>query len=118
MFLETTTTTTKSAVELIEKLAEKLGTTAEHVYSVMVRQATVEGIKYTVIATFFLVVAMLILTTITRILKKDSEMLGYKFDDFDRCVWTIVGGVLLIFSVGFTGAFAGDAMTAFLNPEY
>jgi hypothetical protein len=96
---------------LIRELAEKFGTTVEHLWGVLVRQAIIMGVS----DCFFiglLMVAML----------WSYKFIQNKYDDIEwgvgRSELLIVWGIAMIVSTFLIGVLGTSAVTALLNPEY
>lgn len=94
--------------QLIEKLAEKLGTTAEHLWAVLVRQAPITAI--TNIAGIIIgVLLILVSALVVRKFTKDDDEAGLAWIIWGICA---VVGILIILDASNTVA------TCFSNPEY
>lgn len=112
----------KTAV-LIEKLAEKLGTTAEHLWGVLLRQAPISGAVDLATA----VVMVLAAVGLVRFVKeKTTKPAETKDDRYPRAEWAEedagfawLGTVLYLITTGVvvTGS-AQEIVAAFFNPEY
>lgn len=97
-----------NTVKLIESLSEKLGTTAEHLWVVLVKQAPISA---TTMAIFYLVFAAITLWTFfltKKLIAKDSDWFP---------MWFLWGFFMLVFIVGFA-VDSPSILSGFLNPEY
>ncbi|MGG1018587.1 hypothetical protein ABE151_04270 [Bacillus paralicheniformis] len=105
------------AMEYIDKLAEKLGVAAEHVYGVLVKQAFANGVTDAIIGAVFLMIAVVAGVIITKIAVKAYES--------DCGAWDVEWGLLVIIvglSVILPGVFGiyviTEGIKALINPEY
>jgi hypothetical protein len=101
--------------DLLTKLAEKLGTTIEHLWRILIQQAHVQVAKNLTIMVVLAITEILISKNVFRLLKNRS------FEDIDDfksvfmlIVFIIVSVVTLIYGVRLTL----DTFDAALNPEY
>lgn len=108
---------------LIDRLAEKLGTTAELLWSVLVRQAPISGVIDLV--TFSLLVFAAVTafrfakrkTTVPK--NKRGEYRGpAEFEDIGATIAWIMFGVVLLFVFMAAYELSHDIIAAFINPEY
>jgi hypothetical protein len=105
---------------LIRELAAKLGTTVEHLYTVLVKQAFITGVSDIVICSFILVAlifsAFYLFKGIAKAKKNQDEREPYAIPEF------IIPVILaVIFGIMFIIAFLAnieDIITCFSNPEY
>lgn len=96
-------------LKALTALAEKLGTTAEYLWGVLVKQAPINGVIDLLVITGW-ITGFFICLKIIRKNKVESEglmLIAY--------VSTIV---FAIGSVGFTTFLMSDMLSAFFNPEY
>jgi len=102
----------KETVDLIRDLAAKLGTTAEHLWGVLLRQAPISGatdlMQYALLA-----VAVALWWKWVKATKKRGQ---YR----DEAAWIPVGtvGVALAVMVGVAFFSFPTTVAAFFNPEY
>ena len=105
--------TTKEVIEVVttalQPLAEKLGTTAQYVWTLQVRQSYVDGS----IALVGLLFGMAIvgLTIFLNWKHKDDE-------DYDFDLWGVVSIIIMLFGLGFILININTVFNAFINPEY
>jgi len=100
----------EKAIELLEQLAVQLGTTAEYLWGVLVRQAYVNAIISIIIEiVFFIFIATYIKLLIKYIHKSDSDDYGIPL---------FIGGFISIIMFGFMIGGILDIVTGFVNPEY
>jgi hypothetical protein len=108
---------------LIEKLAEKLGTTSEHLWSVLLHQAPISGAVdlFTVIVMVFAAVGLV------RFVKdKTTKPAKTEYDPYPHAEWRDEGAILAwLITIAYliiTGAIAIGStqgiVAAFFNPEY
>lgn len=95
------------------QLAEKLGTTVEYLFSIMIRQALTQGITNLVVA-FIMVLSV---TWLFKLLKTDIDELTNEQDiKFTICL--AMAGVLIA-TTGFYTLFSlQETITCFTNPEF
>lgn len=99
---------TEQTMEIINALANKLGTTADHVYSVLLSQTFLHGIYHSVTAFFLLVLSILTGWTLITELKKE-----YPNDE------TVTLTSVVTLFAGIIGmCFVFGATTYLVNPEY
>ena len=113
----------ESTEKLIRELADKLGTTAEHLWSVLIMQATISGITNTVIY----VVWCALLVWGYRIVKRKNTSIPEddnnlfkpaEWDDDLKCVAWAVWLVLVIISFLIFSLSLSTTISCFANPEY
>lgn len=108
---------------LIESLASKLGTTAEHLWGVLVRQAPISGIVDLVLCVAITVVTVWFVALVKN---KTTEPESTDEDRYPHAAWRDEAAVLAWVVALFVGVFAlvcviGSAQgiaAAFANPEY
>ncbi len=108
-------------IKLIEQLAEKFGTTAEHLWSVLIKQAPIYGWTNVL----FLATMPFALFFVTKKLAESFEVLSsYQEDNSKNIIhgaaFIIYGSTLFLISVFLlTSIFDVDLILAsFFNPEY
>lgn len=103
--------------ELIEKLAERLGTTAEHLWEVLVRQAPITATTDTITLGLMLVAGLVAFWLAVRWAKHPPYESG-DANEFAIVVAGIAATVLLlIVAISFVAS-ASDIVSGFANPEY
>jgi hypothetical protein len=99
--------------ELLQQLANKLGTTVEHLWMVLTRQGQIEAVKSMIIfgvAILFAVLYALLLRNKYAILKEeDNDLLGFVF------LFTGLGGIIYL---SVTACQFVSDIDGLLNPEY
>jgi Flp pilus assembly pilin Flp len=108
----------EETTKLIQQLADKLGTTAEHLWAVLVRQAPITSCVDVVV-----LIAAVIATVISaRTLMKGVKGLkdGFENDGLNMSMAIVGSIVCLIAAIVLIICIAGLGTTAsgFLNPEY
>lgn len=98
----------KEAYVLIDKLAEKLGTTAEYLFEITVNQALISGLADLIFSFVFAGLAFFLIRVIKK-LHGDCE--DKSFEVFLLSVGCVVSLILFVAGIN-------SMMTAFLNPEY
>ncbi len=115
--------TQKKAMEMLEALAEKLGTTLEHLWEVLIRQALVEGAYALVLAVFGMAALGGLIYACVLGVRAGRRLAEKEDDTFYLHGSQAVGGVLLLLF----GAMVLDifvlrnihtALICFINPEY
>ena len=108
---------------LIEKLAEKFGTTAEHLWGVLVTQAPISGFVDLVICAALVFAAAGVVQFVKRktTAPKETEENRYTRAEWDaeggELAWAGAAALCLIVGVVVIGS-AQDIVAAFFNPEY
>lgn len=101
----------EQTAKLIEKLAEKLGTTAEHLWGVLVQQAYIDSVtKLTGI-----IFSFIILCAILALFPKLKRMDFIEEGDFYHYVVLILFAFVLIC---YASSEASIIIAGFVNPEY
>lgn len=104
---------------VLRELAAQLGTTAEYLWTVLVKQAVVESIYGVVIWLLFLT----IFSTCLKYLSKNFTrgFVNSKEPDpfiFTLVIFCLVAGGISLLSMLVGVACIGDIVTGFINPEY
>ena len=103
--------------ELLEKLADKLGTTVEHSWAILVKQAFIRGITLligTCIAVSIITVFLYNLRYFVETAIKEEK----KYLVIISRVFLVVGGITFLFAVAFLMDSCSEIITNFFNPEY
>ena len=106
----------KTVEEILTVLAAKFGTTAAHLWDVLVRQAYVEG----ALAVFWVVVSVVIIYNATvRFPRALAALKGAEYDEEPPHIAALVlwGALALIFTI-VGGVNIDVAVTSLGNPEY
>ena len=118
----------KKAMEMLETLAGKLGTTIEHLWGVLLKQAAVEGVDSVLISAmsavvivFFVVALYYVWREIPSLVesdasKRDSDDYGYIYllRGASGAAWFLLTAIPL----DITLSRVKIALTCFINPEY
>lgn len=96
--------------QLIRELAEKFGTTTEHLWGVLVAQAPITcGVNAVIIGSLLLVGA-------------SGLLVGWRTDIDEQPGRSVagfaLGGIFTLFGVCLTIGYGATIMSGFLNPEY
>lgn len=108
---------------LIEKLAEKLGTTTQHLWGVLVKQAPISGVIDLVISCAMVFFAVYLLrfamgrTTVPDVTEKNKYPKAKVDEPTAIILWMLTVIYLAVVSVCVVSSIRNGA-TAFLNPEY
>lgn len=107
----------ETTATLIETMAAKLGTTAEYLWGVLVKQAPISS-ACAIASIAFWAVAMALLYRWIRVNTKKDENGDARWCDeacaFAWALWAIVLGVMILRA----GVCMTNITTGFLNPEY
>jgi len=110
----------EQTVQLIEKLATKLGTTSEYLWGVLIRQAPVSATINLVYFVFIVLAGVGLYKLHKRFCKEDNHG-NTIYDDGDNMavIFPMVFGVLLWVILALVSFFSlGDVFNGFINPEY
>ena len=103
----------QETIELLKVLADKLGTTTEHLWGVLLNQAFLSGLSNSAFLAVILISSVWWWRFALAKIKKEGKENGYSSSD----VWPPV--ILLIAACGTASTIiVYEIMTAFLNPEY
>jgi hypothetical protein len=108
--------------KLLQQLAEKLGTTVEHLWGVLVKQASITATIDLIYSMFLIFILISTALYAPRTVQKIKEITEDSFgDSFCAYMTAVIGGiawiVLLIFILDWFGNFS-MIMAGFMNPEY
>lgn len=117
----------ESQTQLLQQLADKLGTTTEYLWGVLLRQAPIDAIT-TLVAICILLGAAIMVTFVTiknSVDQRDAEgrfVKSAKWNDKEglqfSCAAAAVSAFLWVFAlVGFLAGIS-DVVNGFVNPEY
>jgi predicted membrane channel-forming protein YqfA (hemolysin III family) len=101
---------TSELLKRLDALAAKLGTTGEHLWGVLLRQARIEAWSNLMLFVFALIVGCLSCFVISKVSKRDDS------DDFIPV--SLICILLAIGALAFVVELPGEILTKFLNPEY
>jgi len=112
----------ENVVKLIEQLANKLGTTSEYLWSVLIKQAPISASITLIQMAILLLLSFFLFKTHIRLMKKtsDDRYAETKYDqlgDWSGFAMAIVGGVVFILLILCCGSLE-DVVNGFFNPEY
>lgn len=99
--------------QLIETIATKLGTTAEHLWGVLVRQAPISGVTNLVLCIIVVVILWKLITFVNH--KTINKNADWYYDALP--VWFGVGVVTVVVSIGILVNIP-KIIYALANPEY
>lgn len=101
---------------LLEKLADKLGTTIEHLWNILIHQAYVEAFKNIAIIAFFIIAEILIFKYTIKYNKgKSLEDID---NDFKSIAVIILSIIISVFTIAIIGCLIPETVDAIFNPEY
>lgn len=102
----------EKTVQLIEKLAQKLGTSSEFIWATLIKQAQISAMG----GILFFVLFIVIVFMVTRLYNRKPEIFIDEYGDFTFS--GIITAVCIICFGLFSCFVVFDAMTALFNPEY
>jgi ABC-type Fe3+ transport system permease subunit len=109
--------------QLIRELADKLGTTTEHLWGVMVRQATISGLTDLALVLLVLVATAALFVVTAKKTRTPAKTESDKYpkpeweDEAAIAAWTI-SIIFMVVAVVTILIAAGSITAALLNPEY
>ena len=108
----------QEVIEMLKVLADKFGTTTEHLWSVLLNQAFLSGLFSTAFLSVILISSVWWVRFALARIKKEKEENGYySYPEDSAILWISI--ILLIPACGIVSTIiVYDIMTAFLNPEY
>lgn len=109
---------------LLRELAEKFGTTGEHLWGVMVRQAYISGVTDLFVMLAWLALFIIVFYVLYRKTKKPEPTEDNKYpsapindDGAVIALWGVYAAVAALFALGFGLSLSG-IIGALMNPEY
>jgi uncharacterized membrane protein YqgA involved in biofilm formation len=108
----------KETLDLLKDLAAKLGTTADHLWSVLIRQAYVSF--FCDLLLYFLIGGLIgIAYKLAKRLASSADEMAHKGeDDTLQVAGLIVTGIVTIILLLYAITNVGDTITKIANPEY
>jgi len=101
----------KELINLLEGIANKMGSTTEHLWEILVRQAPIECCKYIIQIFLFLGITGLFLWSLYYLLISDEEM--------EEKAWIgLIFFVLILACLGATTELIYRMITVIKNPEF
>jgi tellurite resistance protein TehA-like permease len=107
----------EQTAKLIEELANKLGTTAEHLWGVLIRQAPITAttdLLLLVAACIGLIIIARVLPKVVRKFEEGDEGIG----DLFIIIASIIFGILCLIILVLSLCELGTTLSGFFNPEY
>jgi len=103
----------KELVPFLEKLSEKLGTTAEHLWQILIKQAPIDGM-IDILSFISSIAVSIILYFVHKYLEKIKL-----YDEYEYVgILMICGAIIMMLWFVISFIVALGSITAFLNPEY
>jgi NADH:ubiquinone oxidoreductase subunit 5 (subunit L)/multisubunit Na+/H+ antiporter MnhA subunit len=99
----------EETLKLVDKLAEKLGTTAERLFAIMVKQAPLSGAIQVILFLILMAIAGFFLWKCIKTADWDSE---------PRIILGIMSGLAIVILVVTALCSADLVLASFFNPEY
>ncbi len=109
----------KETTQLIEKLAETLGTTSEYIWEVLIKQAPVYAAG-TILEIILMIIFGCILFVLHLYFSKESDNSRSKYDKYDALIRVpMFIGAIFWFCLALVAFFSiSHIITALVNPEY
>lgn len=110
----------EQSTKLIEQLAEKLGTTSEYLFSILVKQAQVDSICSIILLVLLLIcdyVAIRLHIKFSAPLP-DDPINDNLYDKYELGIVMVMLGVILPIATLFSLSNASNIIAGFYNPEY
>jgi heme/copper-type cytochrome/quinol oxidase subunit 2 len=106
----------KDLAPLLQALADKLGTTTQYLWNILVQQAPIQA----TIIVVQIVVLLLFCAFLFRLHKKFlADELGYDFDDHPiRVLGMIIGAIIAIVLLVTSFFYLPDIINGYFHPEY
>jgi len=102
--------------ELLRELAAKFGTTAEHLWGVLVKQAPISSTVDLLVIAGWMVLLGIGAFLIRKNTKPDPDG-GYRDDELKMIMWTVWGLCFFVFT-SVAGCSMALIISGFFNPEY
>lgn len=111
--------TDEALAKILTTLADKFGTTVDHLYAIMIKQALIDGIECILAIVIFAIAFTISAIRLNKIVKESNAnkaRQGWEWDDSPCLAFiTVFLGVLFTVFLIFGGL---NAINAFFNPEY
>lgn len=110
----------KETIEMLKALAEKLGTTSEYLWAVLIKQAYINAFLGILFLIAVIIIDCILISLHKRFSKKDSDNYRDYYDTHEGLgiIMSFAGIAFLILSVGAFFIIPYEVATALLNPEY
>jgi len=111
----------ENTAKLLEQLAQKLGTTSEYLWKVLLKQAPIDATVNLIQITLIMLFGLMLYKIHRKLMKKDEGEYGEtgysKYEEM-ATIPMIIGGI--VFVIIFICAFfcMGDVVNGYFNPEY
>lgn len=109
----------ENTAKLLEQLAQKLGTTSEYLWKVLLKQAPIDATVNLIQIMLIMLFGLVLYKIHRRLMKEDAnnDTGYYKYEEM-AAIPMIIGGV--VFAIMFIWAFCciGDVVNGYFNPEY
>lgn len=108
----------KELLEALKILSTKLGTTAEHLWAVTIRQAKISALQDIILSISLIVLTIILYYIATKLIKKDRK--HGDFIEYSPITIITIAIAVSVFVVTLIACFVSvaDILTALLNPEY
>lgn len=110
--------------KLIEQLAQKLGTTTEYLWGVLVRQAFIDSIGSLFQMAIIVLYGIILYRLHKRFIKEEKIEGSYNafqntYYRYESTIYIMFLGLVIFIILAFIAFFAiGDVINGFINPEY
>lgn len=112
----------ENAVKLLEQLANKLGTTSQYIWAVLLKQAPIDS-TITLVQIIIVGISTYLFYRLHKYLLKVDNIDGYKTSRYNHyeigtiLPMVVIGFVLIIFIIACFCSI-GDLINGYFNPEY
>lgn len=108
--------------EILKTLAVEMDTTVEYLWSVLVKQAPITGVTYSVMCILGIVLILSLFMCIKKLIKDEHKKYGEHdnrgADNSISIVITIVTILLSVIIIPYILCVVPEIITCFINPEY
>ena len=111
----------EQTTKLIEQLAQKLGTTTEFIWEVLIKQAYISAITDIIYIVLIIIVGILIFKKhykFSKIYKDDFGTTSEYDESESKIIFMIAIGMLWLIAALYTFFSIGNIIEGFANPEY
>ena len=107
----------ENLTELLTKLAEKLGTTTEYLWAVLIKQATIEAYYSMMSIGLFILMLIPFYKYVRWFSKNYQEIYNNDYEILHWVITVVIGLIVIVWAIG-SVCDIHTIMTALNNPEY
>ena len=107
----------ENTTKLLEQLAQKLGTTSEYLWTILVSQAHLDA-WHKLIMLMLSVLAFILITRLNLRAYSKGEYLDQYDDLTPRCGWAIVSTIVTLAFLIYGLSVISDILSGFFNPQF